>query len=808
MRIDRLRIENFRRLREVDLEIGDGVTALVGRNGAGKSTFLESIGWCLFGNEAARTGKDLIKRRGAGPGEDVRVHLAFSFGGHAYEVTRELLGKSEAHVASVKVDGRLVVNPGAASSKECTAYVTRLFHMDRDAFFTSLVARQRELAALTDAPPSHRKKVLIGLLRLDAVDTAIADARVQKRDAKSRLAGLRSATSELAPLRDRVQQTRALLESDARRLAECESGIAALVDEVEDVRGRREQSRKRADEHRHALTRVSMAQERVQHLQRERARRGVELQRARQAATEAVAMGPRLQTLPDARERLERLQALAVRHQEIQRTRIEIQRADEEAARAQADVESARGQLASAGAIRGLAERIVREKPRHEALLQEWQQQAAELAARAQEAARQLNEAVAKEKRVRDMGPESPCPTCTRPLREHQAELLHGFADEIARLRTLLAELTPRLEEARRQEAAARKSVQELAERDQELRGKLARLEREEERLAGATARLADATDRAARLRDQEKALGAEAFDPKLLESVRGLVRELEALRERHARLAAEADREVDIQRILAEVDENEKLALSARQTAEAERDALGFDPAQHEALEKVAQAVEARLSEARILRERILGERGRRADEEKRLVAEIARQEDLQRQAVELESHVVLLEQLAGDRDVGLLPEFKDHLVSRVRPLLSLHAGRLFQQLTEGRYADLEVDEDYDLKVHEDGEAFALERFSGGEGDLANLCLRLAVSQVVAERAGTEGFGFLALDEVFGSQDHVRKGNILHALKGLSGRFRQILLITHIDDVKDSAERVIRVEALDDGTSRVTVES
>jgi exonuclease SbcC len=109
---------------------------------------------------------------------------------------------------------------------------------------------------------------------------------------------------------------------------------------------------------------------------------------------------------------------------------------------------------------------------------------------------------------------------------------------------------------------------------------------------------------------------------------------------------------------------------------------------------------------------------------------------------------------------------------------------------------------------VHDDGAPFALARFSGGEADLANLCLRLAVSQVVAERAGTEGFGFLALDEIFGSQDEVRKGNILRALSSLSGRFRQILLITHIPDVKESADHVLRVEALDDGTSRISVDA
>jgi exonuclease SbcC len=245
----------------------------------------------------------------------------------------------------------------------------------------------------------------------------------------------------------------------------------------------------------------------------------------------------------------------------------------------------------------------------------------------------------------------------------------------------------------------------------------------------------------------------------------------------------------------------------AALAASRAPRSAPGCDAHAHDALEKAAEAVEARLAEGRLARERLIGDHARSIELERAAAREIGDQEELARRGAAMEADVALLERLAGDRDLGLLPEFKDHLISRIRPILSLHAGRLFRELTEGRYQDLEISEDYGLRVHEDGQAFALERFSGGEGDLANLCLRLAVGQVVAERAGSEGFGFLALDEIFGSQDEVRKGNILRALKGLSGRFRQILLITHIGDVKEAAEHVLRVEALDDGTSRIVVE-
>ncbi|HUR70330.1 MAG TPA: SbcC/MukB-like Walker B domain-containing protein, partial [Candidatus Thermoplasmatota archaeon] len=343
--------------------------------------------------------------------------------------------------------------------------------------------------------------------------------------------------------------------------------------------------------------------------------------------------------------------------------------------------------------------------------------------------------------------------------------------------------------------------------RESALRARLEKLAADESRAAAGAARLAEAQARAARLRGQEAALAGAPFDAKELDAAKVHLRALEAVRDRHARLVADAEREPELVVLIEELARGEALAREARGLVQARRESLAFDAAAHEALEARAHATEARLHDARIRRERAVGERMRREDEEARLATTLAQQRALAERAAGIEARVRLLEELAGERDAGLLPAFKDHLISRIRPLLSLHAGRLFRELTEGRYADLEVDADYDILVHDDGKPFALARFSGGEGDLANLCLRLAVSQVVAERAGTEGFGFLALDEIFGSQDEVRKGNILRALAGLSGRFRQILLITHIADVKDSADHVLRVEALDDGTSQIVVE-
>jgi exonuclease SbcC len=81
---------------------------------------------------------------------------------------------------------------------------------------------------------------------------------------------------------------------------------------------------------------------------------------------------------------------------------------------------------------------------------------------------------------------------------------------------------------------------------------------------------------------------------------------------------------------------------------------------------------------------------------------------------------------------------------------------------------------------------------------------LRLAISQMIAERAG-QTFSLLILDEVFGSLDDVRRGNVIELLRKLNHRFEQVIVITHIDQVRDGLDRVLQV-GFDEETGASTV--
>jgi len=146
---------------------------------------------------------------------------------------------------------------------------------------------------------------------------------------------------------------------------------------------------------------------------------------------------------------------------------------------------------------------------------------------------------------------------------------------------------------------------------------------------------------------------------------------------------------------------------------------------------------------------------------------------------------------------------ELRNELNFQLRPEIGEIASELLKTITDARYTELELDDKYRIQVLEDGVPKPV--ISGGEEDVAHLVLRLAISQMIADRAG-QAFSLLILDEVFGSLDDVRRANVVSLLRGLEDRFDQVIVITHIEGVRDGLDRVIQVGVDEEtGAARVT---
>jgi exonuclease SbcC len=227
----------------------------------------------------------------------------------------------------------------------------------------------------------------------------------------------------------------------------------------------------------------------------------------------------------------------------------------------------------------------------------------------------------------------------------------------------------------------------------------------------------------------------------------------------------------------------------------------LGFDEAAYEAAgERVAAAGE-RAEKLRDAREHLGGEWKDADHRIERANAELVRLESDRRLANERASEAARMDEMDG-----LFTLFFRTLTSRARPMLEAEASALVRDLTDGRYDRMEFDDNYRVKLLDRfDDSYVIDRFSGGEADVASLSARIALSKIIAARGGGT-LGFLVLDEVFGSLDAGRRNNVLLALERLKRSFGQIFIISHVAEVQESAlvDEVWMLEEDEQGKSTV----
>lgn len=129
---------------------------------------------------------------------------------------------------------------------------------------------------------------------------------------------------------------------------------------------------------------------------------------------------------------------------------------------------------------------------------------------------------------------------------------------------------------------------------------------------------------------------------------------------------------------------------------------------------------------------------------------------------------------------------QFRRDLISRIRPQLNSIASSLITKMTDGKYTQIELDENYNILMYDQGIPYDIIRYSGGERDIANLCVRIAIAKQISSRNELNETSFIILDEIFASLDSSRKDLVINSINTISSNFEQILLVTHADDIKD----------------------
>lgn len=811
---------------------GKRLLCLTGENGHGKSALLDAMTWALFGRARSQRDSDLL-HYGA---REMWVRFEWRLAGRRYRIDRRLTLRAQSHTTSLELFGERSADEwialGGTSLRETQGIIQRVLGMNYETFINSAFLLQGRADEFTVKIPSERKKVLADILNLGVYEHLSEQAKESRNTWRDRreqidreLRRIDTLIAELPALEDERNRQQQVIEQAESKVREAAYRLELIRADWQRVEKLQEEQRQLEDRL-HVDKRLLVQTE-------------AQMEREQRTATELRGMLQRREAIEQRYEELLKVR----REREMYHERLQQSRhLGEQLAGVEKVIHAARVKLEERiGSVERELNQLQREildGKRAAERLQELVDPQERIAALDQEAEslwkkrsdlsnryvackqHVINiEQAREEMRKRYLtlrGSKATCPICGQPLNEEQKQRIlaeveaqgreetqqiqeekRNIADLEASMRTIDEQLT-KIDEERRKLAKSledfvqlRHSVQrgesvtakydylkaELIELQRELReDRFASKEKEErDHILKDIKSVGYDEERERLILGRERELGSAEREyeqlrhasERLSETTQRLAELAETVMAHRANCEQTQQRLQDIQASRARIHIQEQDLQQARSE---EEKAQGILQAAHRQLGQIEAAI---------------------AEREKDRAERQALAKDRQ-EAIEQENIASELMDTFGRNGLQAL------LIEEGIPLIEQEANRLLNHVTDGRMniqlvtqrlgSAQQTIETLDIRISDEYGLRNYELYSGGEAFRVNFAIRVALSRVLAARAGSP-LETLIIDEGFGSQDTTGRLRLQQALASIvhHDEFQCIIVVTHLDELKEA---------------------
>ncbi len=815
------------------------LACISGSNGAGKSSLLDAITWVLFGEARGRDADALINSQV----NSAEVILDFDYESNRYRIQRsKSRGKTtllELYVLSPEGQWRAMTEK---SVRETENRLRSILRMNYETFINASFFLQGKADQFTQQQPANRKKVLTNVLGLEVWESyrmAAAEKRrgveyelqvlenqqaeisaelSQEKERKAKLAELEEQLDQQVNLRQAKESELISLQRLAASLEEQRRLVGVLKGRLDETRERltqyREQKEKLEEQRIRLMEKIKLAKEVEAAYQQwlkdretlaefektaEKFREIVARRNAPLSAIQAArsALEQELRTLRENAEAMERSEAkLAFQNQELPMLQGEIQALEEQIAQRKA----------------------------YEAEVQSLQEMAATMKAENERLKAEMHELRRRIDQLQEVEGAT-CPLCGQPLSpEERRNLIEALEAEGRQKGDAYRGNQARLKENEEKRLELGRKLQALEKAEGALRIATRKYDQAEAEIQRLQAEITNWKNSGAkRLEEVQRILKEEDFALEAREALAEIDREAlnlgydaaahEALRqaEELGRRSEQALREIEaaratlepLERQIADLEEKisreaDLLSSQEKEYQEAEQKFIedSAELPDPESAEAELQALKAKENRLRmdvgmvrqsvavldVLRER----QGRLSQKRAELAIQINRLKILERAFSKDGVPALLIEQA--------LPEIEDQANAILDRLSNGRMSVRFETLRGLKSKKDEKRETLDIVISDAMGERAYEMFSGGEAFRVNFAIRLALSRVLAHRAGAR-LQTLFIDEGFGSQDAEGRQRLLEAINLVRSDFAKIIVITHLEDLKEAFPSRIEVE-------------
>jgi DNA repair protein SbcC/Rad50 len=789
MILTNLKLENFKKYINFEIAFESGLIGIIGKNGAGKSTIFEAILFALYGELKSKGDKEVVRNSNASIKDVVSVELDFEFDHIEYKVIREFRGKALSANAKLYKNTELITT----GAKEVTTSIVNLTKMSRDAFMHTLFASQKELTSLSNSKPEERKKMirkLLGLEKIDFVEKELIEkSRELKREIGAYAEVLLSAEDISIKKEHIVEYTKQseLLQKDI-------STRSILLDnsktQEQTVKQELELYTKTKDQKQNLHARCELLRNSIKSHQVNQDKLSQELNTLYTKQTELHGLQSVKQEYISLHDSIKEQEKLKEHHIRKEGLILEQNELREQYKKAKDTISLLEFECKDYKAL-------VEKEKELEAKLDSIK---VALTQKETEERRLLQEIAGEQKLIADiskkienitnLGRESNCPTCTRPLLDEYDNVILSLEHIVKTTQEeKINQASKNLEQVQKEKEQIQESQKLYIKEHVELAKSINLLDSKKKDLLELKEHFEKVEQKGLKNKVELAKLEIYTYDSNIH------IQQLEKQKELKTKYEYVLSLETMLKRVdsikeelQTSIQNQDKYNLELLQK-DLEFQAINYDEVKHQ--EKIKQYDEVQAQKESLTA--VINELKVKIATIQGQIKTI--QETLNNNEIQLAKVQTKKDDLNDYEKIKIsLAEFKTKLNSKVAPRISDIASTMYAQITKGKYQHIEVSNDFDFYIYDEGKKYPIERFSGGEIDLANLVLRIAISKTLSELSGASSVEFLAFDEVFGSQDEARRMEILEAFHTIKEQYRQIFLISHEMEIKEMFERVVEV--------------
>lgn len=838
----RLRLYNFMSYGQAvpELDFGRfGLACLSGPNGVGKSTLLEAITWSLWGKSRAKSDDDLIHQSQEG----TAVSFEFELEGNQYRVVRK---RSKKKRGQGQLEFYIFQNHdwqtlSGTSKAETQKKINETLHLDYETFVNSAFLRQNHADEFTVKRPQERKAILSEILGLSFYDELQKRAKEKIKIREIEKGGLERIIESFAHEIKNKEELKKVLKEKEKSLKEIENEVKKKEKEsvvlqekklfLENQKNQAGNLKQRIEENKKDI--LSLESEIKQD------KKIIKSLDAIISKREEIEKG--YKTFINLKKQDEELGQKFVTRQKLHEEKNILERKilmaqkdkENELARKSSLIEDRKKGLNEKDRIEaeGRAIRVrVLALENQEKEKETWEEKIQNLKQEGIACAEKIRQTVENKREIQEnltllLRASASCPLCEQTLTpQHRNNLktklknkLQSFFvkenEENRKKQKIFAEINHLNSEVLK----LKKSLQEkqkmtdlLAQKRQEYR-RLLEFKKEIEKLEGEKKEL-------------EKEIGGKKIDEKLNLALKKIENKLrgvlydEAAHQKIKKQKAESEK---YQRLVIQLKESEKQKRTETKSLENKKNLLAkkkntinadlaaekkitFNPKMLEEISSLFETKKTQLNEARQRLMTIKEEFGRAFErvlqvdlKEKEIKSKKQRLEMIKKESSVYDD----IAEALGKKGVQAM------IIESVLPEIEEGANSLLAKMTEDKMtiqiftqkekkSDEGVQETLDIQIQDERGMRPYEMFSGGEAFRINFAIRIALSKLLARRAGAK-LQFLVIDEGFGTQDALGREYIIEAINSVRPDFKKILAITHIQELKDAFP--VRIEVTKD---------